>query len=97
MPTVKVWPRERTGDEGQDAYFYCFAGGQQSPRIKWSRRDGKPLSIRVSTNGKSLVIRRTRKEDEGMYICTARNSYGYETARGKLNIRGNVPYTKSLK
>ncbi|XP_078373536.1 basement membrane-specific heparan sulfate proteoglycan core protein-like [Oculina patagonica] len=87
MPTVIVRPRKRTKTEGEDAIFYCFAGGKQRPRITWSRQNGKPLSSRVVVSGKVLLIRRVRKEDEGAYVCTARNVYGFETATSQLNVK----------
>lgn len=79
---------KRTKTEGQYATFYCFAGGKQRPRMAWTRRDGKPLSRRVVVSGKVLLIRRVKKEDEGDYVCTARNAYGFETATSQLIVKG---------
>ena len=78
----------RIKEEGENAVFYCFAGGKQKPRLAWSTKSGEPLSRRVSVNGKRLLIRGVKKEDEGTYICTARNVYGSEAASGKLIVKG---------
>jgi len=88
MPTVKIRPMKRIKTEGEDATFYCFAGGKGLPRITWSRQNGKPLSGRAVVSGKILLIRRVRKEDEGTYECTARNGYGFDTATSQLIVKG---------
>ena len=88
MPTVKIRPMKRIKTEGEDATFYCFAGGKGLPRIRWSRQNGRPLSSRAVVSGKILLIRRARKEDEGTYECTARNVYGFDTATSQLIVKG---------
>lgn len=88
LPTVRVWPVKRIKEEGKNAHFYCFAGGQQTPILAWSRESGEPMSRRVSIKGKRLLIRGVKKEDEGTYLCTARNTYGSEIAAGKLTVKG---------
>ena len=81
---------KRIKEEGEKALFYCFAGGQQKPRFAWSRKNGEPMSRRVTVSGKKLIIRGVKKEDEGTYVCTARNVYGSEAASGRLIVKGNV-------
>lgn len=88
MPTVKIRPMKRIKTEGEDATFYCFAGGKGLPRTTWSRQNGKPLSSRAVVSGKVLLIRRVRKEDEGTYECTVRNAYGFDTATSQLTVKG---------
>ena len=88
LPTVRVWPVKRTKEEGKNAHFYCFAGGQQTPIIAWSRESGEPMSRRVFIRGRRLLIRGVKKEDGGTYLCTARNTYGSEIAAGKLTVKG---------
>lgn len=83
-----VRPMKKTQTEGEDATFYCFAGGKQRPRIAWTRKNGEPLSRRVVVSGKILLIRKVRKEDEGAYVCIARNVYGFETATSELTVKG---------
>lgn len=78
---------KRIKTEGEDATFYCFAGGKGLPRTTWSRQNGKPLSSRAVVSGKILLIRRVRKEDEGTYECTARNAYGFDTATSQLTVK----------
>ncbi|XP_073252081.1 basement membrane-specific heparan sulfate proteoglycan core protein-like [Porites lutea] len=87
LPTVRVRPMKRIKEEGKNAVFYCFAGGQQRPRFAWTREDGQPMSRRVSVKGKRLKIKGVQKEDEGTYVCTARNVYGSETASAKLTVK----------
>ena len=84
---------KRIKEEGKNAVFYCFAGGQQRPRFAWTREDGQPMSRRVSVKGKRLKIKGVQKEDEGTYVCTARNVYGSETASAKLTVKGKCSLT----
>ena len=79
---------KRIKEEGKNAMFYCFAGGQQRQRFAWTREDGQPMSRRVSVKGKRLKIKGVQKEDEGTYVCTARNVYGFETASARLTVKG---------
>ena len=53
---------KRIKEEGKNAVFYCFAGGQQRPRFAWTREDGQPMSRRVSVKGKRLKIKECRKK-----------------------------------
>ena len=37
---------------------------------------------------KKIKDQGVQKEDEGTYVCTARNVYGSETASAKLTVKG---------
>ena len=80
----------RIREEGGNALFYCFAGGQPKPGFSWSRKDKQPMSRRVFIKGKRLLIRGVKKEDEGTYLCTARNVYGSEISSGQLTVKGKT-------
>ncbi|XP_076067251.1 neural cell adhesion molecule 1-like isoform X2 [Oratosquilla oratoria] len=67
--------REREGDA---ATLACTATGQPTPTITWSKKNGVlPQSVVSSSSaGPTLTIHSTRKEDAGVYVCTASNSVG---------------------
>lgn len=81
---------KRIREEGGNAQFYCFAGGQPKPGFSWSRKDKQPMSRRVFIKGKRLLIRGVKKEDEGTYLCTARNVYGSGISSGQLTVKGKT-------
>lgn len=90
LPSVKVRPMKRVKEEGDNALFYCYARGPQTLRFSWSRENGQPMSRRVSIAGKRLIIRGVKKEDEGTYLCTARNIYGSKISSAKLTVKGKI-------
>ncbi|XP_074625452.1 basement membrane-specific heparan sulfate proteoglycan core protein-like isoform X6 [Acropora palmata] len=90
LPSVKVRPMKRVKEEGDNALFYCFARGPQTLRFSWSRENGQPMSRRVSIAGKRLIIRGVKKEDEGTYLCTARNIYGSKISSAKLTVKDRL-------
>lgn len=68
--------------------FYCFVGGKGFLRIIWFCQNGKLLFSRVVVFGKVLLIRRVRKEDEGIYECIVRNVYGFDIVILQLIVKG---------
>ena len=81
---------KRIKEEGKNALFYCFTGGQQKPRFAWSRESGEPMSRRVLIKGRRLQIRGVKKGDEGTYLCTASNIYGSEVSSAELVVKGKI-------
>ncbi|XP_068699347.1 basement membrane-specific heparan sulfate proteoglycan core protein-like isoform X3 [Montipora foliosa] len=90
LPTVRVRPMKRIKEEGKNALFYCFTGGQQKPTFAWSRKSGEPMSRRVLIKGRRLQIRGVKKGDEGTYLCTASNIYGSEVSSAELVVKDRL-------
>ena len=74
----------------------CDVEGSPSPEVTWYR-DTEPLSsipavrYNIADNG-SLVINYMRREDSGMFQCSASNQAGYTTAYTWLRVKSKWIY-----
>ena len=76
---------EQTLISGGPGMIYCSARGNPAPQFKWSRKDGRSLQDRrffQSARG-ALTVRRIRREDSGIYICTIKQSRGFDSTSEK--------------
>uniref|UniRef100_A0A674D7Y1 Neural cell adhesion molecule L1 n=1 Tax=Salmo trutta TaxID=8032 RepID=A0A674D7Y1_SALTR len=63
--------------KGEELVLECIAEGFPTPVIKWTRRREKlPKRANIKNYGKRLTIYNIEEEDDGKYICEARNSVG---------------------
>eukprot|EP00794_Sanderia_malayensis_P015275 gene15275-16851_t len=90
-PSVRITPRRRVDPIGFRATFRCGIKGAAPYFVTWSRRDARPLPrgrYRVLTRKgtRVLVISSLVIEDEGDYVCTARNRYGVSSKKVWMNI-----------
>jgi neuronal growth regulator 1 len=62
---------------GKVAELTCEADGFPSPKIIWKKQDGTllPNGDESYTNGK-MVVSKVKREDRGIYVCTAENGVG---------------------
>ncbi|MGH0182580.1 UNVERIFIED_CONTAM: hypothetical protein FKN15_009972, partial [Acipenser sinensis] len=74
--------------KGSSVKLECFALGNPVPVITWRRADGAPFTGKVKMNSSNgvLEIPYFQQEDAGAYECTAENSRGKNTARGRLTF-----------
>ncbi|KAK1161457.1 contactin-4-like [Acipenser oxyrinchus oxyrinchus] len=74
--------------KGSSVKLECFALGNPVPVITWRKADGAPFPGKVKMNSSNgvLEIPYFQQEDAGAYECTAENSRGKNTARGKLTF-----------
>uniref|UniRef100_A0A336M5D4 CSON010924 protein n=1 Tax=Culicoides sonorensis TaxID=179676 RepID=A0A336M5D4_CULSO len=64
-------------EENEDVKLKCYADGYPRPRITWTRDGGAILPAGgKSVQGQELKITKVRKEDRGIYFCTASNEVG---------------------
>ncbi|XP_044176617.1 hemicentin-2-like [Acropora millepora] len=92
---------EQTFISGGTGIIHCSALGNPAPQFKWSRQDGRSLQdgrfIQLA-NG-SLKVKPIRREDNGSYICTIRQSRGSDSTSEKpqsIIVRVIVPPEVSL-
>ncbi|CAG0921774.1 unnamed protein product [Notodromas monacha] len=74
--------------EGSRVALLCRASGNPPPTVSWRRYDGGPLYSQGSAGGApqsaQYMIERVTREDEGVYVCSARNQAG--EAEDRLNL-----------
>ena len=81
-----VWPESQRDSEGGEAVFFCLIEGRGPHRVTWSRDSGSSIPKKASITSSRLTIPNVSGDDEDFYICTVRNNYGMDTARGKLIV-----------
>jgi len=65
-----------SGYEGWDTTITCNIFGYPTPRVEWTRAlQALPQGRHVMT-GNHLIIKKTRKEDKGPYMCKGFNDHG---------------------
>ncbi|XP_062853619.1 neural cell adhesion molecule L1-like protein [Trichomycterus rosablanca] len=63
--------------KGEELLLECIAEGFPTPRIEWSKAGEKlPKGTVVKNHGKLLTIDEVNKDDEGKYMCKAKNAHG---------------------
>ncbi|XP_063705703.1 lachesin-like isoform X2 [Culicoides brevitarsis] len=73
-------------EEGQDVVLKCYAEGYPRPTITWTRDLNAILPAGgQSTEGQELRIKNCRKEDRGLYFCSASNNVG-EPVQKSVNL-----------
>ena len=65
-----------TGYENWDTTMTCHIFGYPPPRMVWTRATQRMSKGRHVTAGKDLIIRKTRYEDAGPYMCRGTNKLG---------------------
>ena len=76
---------EQTLISGGPGMINCSALGNPAPQFKWNRKDGRSLQGRrfsQSARG-ALTVRPILREDSGMYICTIKQSRGFDSTSEK--------------
>ncbi|XP_041647728.1 vascular endothelial growth factor receptor 2 isoform X2 [Cheilinus undulatus] len=69
----------------------CDATGLPTPTVVWTKNNQTVVNgsgVILSRNNNILTITRVKKEDSGLYVCTACNSRGCETSQASLITEG---------
>ncbi|XP_075997538.1 neural cell adhesion molecule L1-like protein [Genypterus blacodes] len=63
--------------KGEDLKLECIAEGFPTPQVEWVKMGSKlPNKANVGHHGKLLIVPRVEQEDDGKYMCKAKNSHG---------------------
>ena len=83
-------PEDVTALSGEDVKLQCNVNGDPEPSVVWHREDGQIQKMgKASINkGHYLTISSVTPEDEGVYICEARNSVGTISSSVSLSVHG---------
>ena len=81
-PTITESPRSLEALAGTDVSFRCNATGNPSPTVTWTK-DGESIDVSsrrlfLTANDRLLTLNDIRSSDDGLYACTARNSFRFE-------------------
>ncbi|XP_069555342.1 vascular endothelial growth factor receptor 2 isoform X1 [Brachyistius frenatus] len=69
----------------------CEAAGTPNPTVVWTKNNHTVVEgsgVFLSQNNHSLTIQRVKKEDSGLYTCTACNNRGCDTSQAYLTTEG---------
>lgn len=84
-----VHPANLEVKPGGRAKFECVAEGTPRPKITWFKNNNLLRSssrINISQDGTVLDITNLKESDAGLYVCEARNSFGYKEVSTRLNV-----------
>jgi len=83
--------------EGAPVRLECVAFGYPVPHYNWTRRGGDlPRAARLSNFDRVLTLPEVRVEDEGEYVCSARNSKVSSESSVTLSIQAKPRFTIPL-
>ncbi|XP_029355293.1 vascular endothelial growth factor receptor 2 isoform X2 [Echeneis naucrates] len=71
--------------------LHCDAVGTPDPTVVWTKNNQtvkEGSGVILSQHNHILTIQRVKKEDSGLYVCTACNSLGCVTSQAVLTIEG---------
>lgn len=74
--------------EGGNVTIVCKPEAAPRPTFEW-RKDGNvigPGGRRTILKTGNLIISPVSRDDEGTYVCTAKNKYGSDETRGRLIV-----------
>ncbi|MEQ2266666.1 hypothetical protein XENORESO_014659 [Xenotaenia resolanae] len=69
--------------------LHCDAVGTPNPKVVWAKNNHTvEKSSGVILNRNNLTIQRVKKEDSGLYTCTACSTRGCDTSQAYLSVEG---------
>ena len=72
---------------GQSVDLVCRVAGDPTPRVFWSRQNGRMPVGRINVlSDKTLRIEQVQPEDQGSYVCEAENPVGNVTAAATITV-----------
>ena len=72
--------------EGQNVTLRCKASGQPPPFINWKRADGQEIMGMWSISEGNLTLIEANVDNQGTYICEAKNDVNTVTAETNLTV-----------
>ncbi|XP_061424116.1 basement membrane-specific heparan sulfate proteoglycan core protein isoform X6 [Lethenteron reissneri] len=87
-PAVKVTPSEAVKAPGSVVEFSCRVTGEAGHTVEWTRHGGAALPARHTVSHGTLRLEDLHKEDEGEYVCRARNAGGEGHNSARLSVHG---------
>ncbi|CAL8091779.1 unnamed protein product [Orchesella dallaii] len=90
LPVLTSEPEVLEGVEAESITFSCTASGKPAPEYEWVNHRKQDLRVlerhTVDKYKGTLQIDGIKREDAGVYTCTAKNTAGYVTMKSTLNV-----------
>ncbi|XP_013862624.1 hemicentin-1 isoform X1 [Austrofundulus limnaeus] len=91
-------PADMTANVGENITLRCVARGLPPPTVTWRRENGREIPARTTSHSKTmhmkngqLLIQSAWLQDEGLYICEAKNQFGTIKAEARVSVTGLEP------
>ncbi|XP_056395554.1 LOW QUALITY PROTEIN: hemicentin-2 [Hyla sarda] len=95
-PQFVDFPLDVEVDVGESVHLLCSAEGSPTPTVSWFRQDEGPVLPSGTTDiidgpgSNTIHVKIARPEDTGVYVCEARNPFGWVQAEILLTVTGLV-------
>ncbi|KAM9858177.1 hemicentin-1 [Aulostomus maculatus] len=97
-PLFSEAPFDLTANVGENITLPCVARGFPPPTVTWHRHDGTQIPTRTDTHSRKmqlengfLLIQSVWLDDEGLYICEAKNQFGTVKTEARVRVTGLEP------
>uniref|UniRef100_A0A8C8HMI3 Hemicentin-2 n=1 Tax=Oncorhynchus tshawytscha TaxID=74940 RepID=A0A8C8HMI3_ONCTS len=97
-PLFSETPVDMMADVGENVTLPCVAHGFPLPKVTWRRDDGRPILTNVDSSGSHvqlekghLLIQSVWLDDEGVYVCEAKNQFGTIRTEARVSVSGLEP------
>uniref|UniRef100_A0AAQ6I864 Ig-like domain-containing protein n=1 Tax=Anabas testudineus TaxID=64144 RepID=A0AAQ6I864_ANATE len=97
-PLFSEAPVDVTANVGENISLPCVARGFPQPSVTWHRQDGRQILTRADRHGRTmqlenghLLIQSVWLDDEGLYICEAKNQFGTIKTEARVSVTGLEP------
>ncbi|XP_067377843.1 hemicentin-1 isoform X1 [Channa argus] len=97
-PLFSEAPVDVTANIGENISLPCTARGVPQPTVTWHRKDGRQILTQTESPSRTvqlesghLVIQSIWLDDEGLYICEAKNHLGTIKTEARVSVTGLEP------
>ncbi|XP_055367591.1 hemicentin-1 [Betta splendens] len=97
-PLFSEAPVDVTASVGENVSLPCVVRGFPQPSVTWRRQDGRRIPPQTDRHSRAmqledgqLLIRSVWLDDEGLYICEAKNHFGSITTEARVTVTGLEP------
>uniref|UniRef100_A0AAQ5YWH8 Ig-like domain-containing protein n=1 Tax=Amphiprion ocellaris TaxID=80972 RepID=A0AAQ5YWH8_AMPOC len=97
-PLFSEAPADVTSNVGENITLPCVARGSPQPAVSWRRQDGRQILPRTDSHSRTmqlenghLLIQSIWLDDEGIYICEAKNQFGTIKTEATVSVTGLEP------
>ncbi|XP_054466068.1 hemicentin-1 [Anoplopoma fimbria] len=97
-PLFSEAPVDVTANVGENITLPCTARGFPQPMVTWRRQDSRQIPTRTDSHSRTmqlesghLLIQSVWLDDEGLYICEAKNQFGTIKTEVRVGVTGLEP------